>query len=189
MPIYFTPIICYNSLLLLLEKGGVTLVSIRVGNEATAKIIELYKTGMKTEDIAKEVGVHPHTVRSRIRKYENLLESRLNEKYEEEAEDIINQLKGDKPKNIVRKILNILDVEENLRIEFLERGLDPLNRVLGTIMDKAIKLYEIDQQKQMFDEMESSQDNFYSAMSSAIEKLIDVDSMIDENSRIRSDED
>jgi predicted DNA-binding protein YlxM (UPF0122 family) len=164
-------------------------VSTKIGNEATAKIIEFYKSGMRTEDIAKEIGVHPHTVRSRIKKYENMLEKKLNEAYEEEADEIINQLKGEKPKNIIKKILNILDVEENLRIEFLERGLDPLNRVLGTLMDKAIKLYEIDQQKQMFDEMESSQDNFYTAMSEAIEKLVDVDSMIDEASLTRSEED
>lgn len=164
-------------------------MSTKIGNEATAKIIEFYKSGMRTEDIAKEIGVHPHTVRSRIKKYENMLEKKLNEAYEEEADEIINQLKGEKPKNIIKKILNILDVEENLRIEFLERGLDPLNRVLGTLMDKAIKLYEIDQQKQMFDEMESSQDNFYTAMSEAIEKLVDVDSMIDEASLTRSEED
>jgi uncharacterized protein YjcR len=163
-------------------------VSTKIGNEATAKIIEFYKSGMRTEDIAKEIGVHPHTVRSRIKKYENMLEKKLNEVYEEEADEIINQLKGEKPKNIIKKILNILDVEENLRIEFLERGLDPLNRVLGTLMDKAIKLYEIDQQKQMFDEMESSQDNFYTAMSAAIDKLVDVDSMIDEASLTRSEE-
>lgn len=163
-------------------------MSTKIGNEATAKIIEFYKSGMRTEDIAKEIGVHPHTVRSRIKKYENMLEKKLNEAYEEEADEIINQLKGEKPKNIIKKILNILDVEENLRIEFLERGLDPLNRVLGTLMDKAIKLYEIDQQKQMFDEMESSQDNFYTAMSAAIDKLVDVDSMIDEASLTRSEE-
>lgn len=163
-------------------------MSTKIGNEATAKIIEFYKSGMRTEDIAKEIGVHPHTVRSRIKKYENMLEKKLNEVYEEEADEIINQLKGEKPKNIIKKILNILDVEENLRIEFLERGLDPLNRVLGTLMDKAIKLYEIDQQKQMFDEMESSQDNFYTAMSAAIDKLVDVDSMIDEASLTRSEE-
>lgn len=160
----------------------------KIGHEANAKIIAMYKEGVRTEDIAKKLEIHPHTVRSRINKYENMIKEKVEAVQEEELEDVIAQLKGTKPKSIVKKILNILDVEENLRMEFMERGADSLNRVLGTIMDKAIKLYEIDKQKQMHDEMETAQDNFYNAMSDAINKLVDVDTLIDEDSKTKEED-
>lgn len=160
----------------------------RIGNEKSAQVIELYKQGMRVVDIAEKLGIHHHSVRTRIAKYEAMLKEKIEEKQKEEVEDIISQMKGDKPKSIVKKILNVLDVEENIVAEYLDKGFDPLNRVLGTIMDKAIKLYEIDQQRQMYDEMENSQDNFYDAMANAIEKLVNVEDFIDEDS-LNKDED
>lgn len=168
-------------------QGGTHFVR-KIGHEANAKIISMYKEGVRTEEIAKKLDIHPHTVRDRINKYENMVKERVEAVQEEELEDVIVQLKGHKPKSIVKKILNILDVEENLRMEFMERGADSLNRVLGTIMDKAIKLYEIDKQKQMHDEMETAQDNFYNAMSDAITKLVDVDTLIDEESKTKEED-
>lgn len=162
--------------------------SYKIGNEKTAKVIELYKSGKKVKEIAEELDIHPHSVRTRINKYEAMLKEKIEKKQQEEVDEIIAQMKGNKPKSIVKKILNVFDVEENIINEYLDKGFDPLNRVLGTIMDKAIKLYEIDQQRQMYDEMETSQDNFYNSMAEAIKKLSELDSLIDEDSLKEEDD-
>ncbi len=155
-----------------------------VDHETNLEMIKLFKEGMKTEDIAEKIGLHPHTVRARIRKYQSNMKEKVEAKIDSEIDEIIDQLQGQQPKNIVKKILDILDNEENLQLEFMSRGIDPLNRVLGTIIDKALKLYEIDQKRHMQDERSQEQDNFFSAMTEALERLIDVDKFVDPDSKI-----
>jgi predicted DNA-binding protein YlxM (UPF0122 family) len=141
----------------------------------------MHADGATGDEIAEELGLHKNTVYAKVKKYKSLIEKREQEQ-ENEIADLLKQLQGDTPKEIVSKILNIMNNQEALELEFLERGLDPLNRVLGTISDKIIKLHEIEQKQQMLEEQEVAQDNFFNAMTKALERLTDVEGLVDEAS-------
>jgi len=158
------------------------------GHDITKRIIELYAAGKTYDEISAELDVHRQTVYNKLAKYKNLLKQK-EEENEEKIAEVIDQIMGQKPKEIVNNVLSILSKRENIESEFLERGLDPLNRVLGTIVDKAIKLQELEQKQQMSQEQETAQDNFFNAMTKALDKLVDVDSLIDSDSLVDDDED
>jgi len=155
-----------------------------IDHEQNLEMIKLFKEGVPAKEIAEKLDVHYHTVRKRIQKYQSMMKQKIEAKIDSDIDEIIDQLQGQQPKNIVKKILDILDDDENLQLEFMSRGIDPLNRVLGTLIDKALKLYEIDQKRQMQDERSEEQDNFFNAMTEALERLIDVDSFVDPDSKI-----
>jgi len=154
---------------------------VKVNHGITKQIITMHADGATGDEIAEELGLHKNTVYAKVKKYKSLIEKREQEQ-ENEIADLLKQLQGDTPKEIVSKILNIMNNQEALELEFLERGLDPLNRVLGTISDKIIKLHEIEQKQQMLEEQEVAQDNFFNAMTKALERLTDVEGLVDEAS-------
>lgn len=154
-----------------------------ISNTKVAQIIELYKEGLNAVQISERVGVNHHTVRTKVKEYEDFLRGKIDEALEEEADEVITQLKSAKPRNIVQKIMKIMDNEVTLAEEVNRKGLDPLNRILGTIIDKALKLYEIDQRKQIQDERDIEQDNFFNALAEAVENMVDVEHLIDEDSK------
>lgn len=154
-----------------------------ISNSKVAEIIEQYKKGLSAVKISEVVGVNHHTVRTKIKEYEEFLRSKIDDALEEEAEEIITQLKSAKPRNIVQKIMKIMDDEVLLSSEVSKKGLDPLNRILGTIIDKSLRLYEIDQRRQIQDERDIEQDNFFNALADAVENMVDVEHLIDEDSK------
>lgn len=154
-----------------------------IDHEQNLEMIKLFKEGVPAKEIAERLDVHYHTVRKRIQAYQSNLQAKIDAKIDSDIDEIIDQLQGDRPKSIVKKILGILDNDQNLELEFMSRGIDPLNRVLGTIIDKALKLYEIDQKRQTQDERSEEHDNFFNAMTEALERLIDTDSFVDPESK------
>ena len=158
----------------------------KVNHAMTKQIIAMHADGMTYDEIADELGLHRNTIFNKVNKYKNLVEEHK-QNQEQEIADLLQQLQGETPKEIVDKILRIMNNKENLELEYMERGLDPLNRVLGTIVDKALKLYEIDQKQQMAQDQEIAQDNFFNAMTKALDKLTNVDDLVDDARR--SDDD
>lgn len=154
-----------------------------VSEETNAKIVQMFRDGMTVEEISKAVKLHPHSVRRRIRRFQESIKAKMEQKENELTDDLIKQLQGDRPRSIVKKILGIMDDGENLDEEYLARGLDPLNRVLGTLIDKALKLHEIDMKQQMSDKQEVEQDNFFDAMTDALERMTDLDKYVDPDSK------
>lgn len=147
----------------------------------TKKIIALHAEGFTYDEIADELGLHRNTIFNKVNKYKNLVDKHK-ETQEQEIADLLQQLQGETPKEIVAKILTIMNNKENLELEYMERGLDPLNRVLGTLVDKALKLYEIDQKQQMTQDQEVAQDNFFNAMTKALDRLANVEDLVDDAS-------
>jgi len=158
----------------------------KVNHAMTKQIIAMHADGMTYDEIADELGLHRNTIFNKVNKYKNLVEEHK-QTQEQEIADLLQQLQGETPKEIVDKILRIMNNKENLELEYMERGLDPLNRVLGTIVDKALKLYEIDQKQQMAQDQEIAQDNFFNAMTKALDKLTNVEDMVDDASLSEDD--
>lgn len=145
------------------------------------KMVVLHAEGRTNQEIADELGVHYQTVFNNLKRYKSMLD-RHEKKKDEEVADLLDQLLGDTPKEIIDKILNIINNQENLHMEFLDKGLDPLNRVLGTISDKILKIHEIEQKRQMQEDQKVANDNFFNAMEKALNRLDNVDTMIDDAS-------
>ncbi len=159
-------------------------------HDLTKKIIALYGDGMNGKEIAKELNVAPGTVYSRLRKYKNLIKKKGLEQ-EGEVKDIIDQLNSNVPSQIAGKIFSIMNDQENLEMEFIEKGFDPLNRMLGMILDKVIKIKELEQNKQIAEQRDEQNDGFFEAMQEAIVQLAkkgNLENLIDDNSFIEDDD-
>lgn len=161
------------------------------GHKVTKQIIALYAEGKSHVEIAKELDIHPSTVSNRLKKYKNILKRKELEQ-EEEIADIIDQISGNIPSEIAHKILKIMNNEENLELEFIERGFDPLNRILGTMLDKVLKLYELKQQKAIEEDKQNQHDGFFEAMQETMERIAkkanSFEDLVDQHS-LEDDED
>ena len=163
----------------------------RLSHETNKMIVGLYASGKSVIEIAEELEISEGVIYKKLRKYKNILEKKKKEK-DEEIADIIDQVQGPLPNEIADKIFKIVNNQENLELEFLERGIDPLNRILGTLLDKVIKIKELEQNKQIAEERDIQNDNFFEAMQEAIGKIsktMDLNNLIDENSKIDEDDD
>ena len=159
-------------------------------HDLTKQIIALYGDGLNGKEIAERLKISPPTVYNRLRKYRNIIKKK-NIEQEEEVKDIIGQLNSNVPSQIASKIFSIMNDMENLEYEFIEKGFDPLNRMLGMLLDKVIKIKELEQNKQIAEDRDQQNDGFLEAMQTAIETLAkkgNLEALIDDNSLVDDDD-
>ena len=100
------------------------------------------------------------------------------------TDSILEVLKGDK--RIIKTIDNILDIfqeKDNVQIEFERKGFQGLNAVLGTLLDKALKLKALQDDITVNHDITIQGNNLKKAISDSI-KNVDIDpmSIIDKDS-------
>jgi predicted DNA-binding protein YlxM (UPF0122 family) len=100
------------------------------------------------------------------------------------TDSILEVLKGDK--RIIKTIDNILDIfsdKENVKIEFERKGFQGLNAVLGTLLDKALKLKALQDDITVNHDITIQGNNLKKAISDSIKSVVlDPMSIIEKDS-------
>lgn len=126
----------------------------QIAREKDKIIIGRWKQGLSAQAISVDVAVSKRTVERKITAYkngempycDNIVEN-MSQFETQEEEAIINMLKSEGYANIVRFSLKAI-TEERITKEIDTRGLRGVTALVGTLIDKRLKSYAIDLERE-----------------------------------------
>lgn len=159
----------------------------QTSREIDKHIIGKWKLGVRPLEIAELVGVSKRTVERKIEKYnkgdmpycDNIVEN-MSQFEKEEEEAIINLLKSEGYADIVRFSLKNI-TEARIIKEMDTKGLRGVTGLIGTLIDKRLKSYAIDLERENLKLKNKIASNIRHVTFVGEEQIIEYDNQLQEN--------